>query len=79
VIFTGQTSDYGTSALIHQFLSAWADARCDDCHRSGRRRSHHDAVRIDLDFELLTVAGGAFRGQQLLGRPTILVVLRYLG
>jgi hypothetical protein len=36
-------------------------------------------VRIDLDFDVLTVEGQAFPARRLLGRPTILVLLRYLG
>jgi len=36
-------------------------------------------MRIDLDFDLMTVEGKAFRARELLGRPTILVLLRYLG
>jgi hypothetical protein len=36
-------------------------------------------VRIDLDFELMTLDGEAFPARRLLGRPTILVLLRYLG
>ena len=44
-----------------------------------RGPSHHEAVRIDLDFDLMTVDGEVFRANRLLGRPTILVLLRYLG
>jgi hypothetical protein len=36
-------------------------------------------MRIDLDFDLMTIDGWVFRGYELLGRPTILVLLRYLG
>jgi len=36
-------------------------------------------VQIDLDFELLTLDGEVFNAGRLLGRPTILVLLRYLG
>ena len=36
-------------------------------------------MRIDLDFDLLTVDGDVFHSRRLLGRPTILVLLRYLG
>jgi len=36
-------------------------------------------VHIDLDFEVLTLDGQVFSARQLLGRPTILVLLRYLG
>jgi len=43
------------------------------------RRSHHVPVRIDLDFDLVTVQGELFPARRLLGRPTILVLLRYLG
>jgi hypothetical protein len=34
---------------------------------------------IDLDFDLVTVEGEMFHASRLLGRPTILVLLRYLG
>ena len=40
---------------------------------------HHVPVPIDLDFDLLTLDGEVFPASQLLGRPTILVLLRYLG
>jgi hypothetical protein len=40
---------------------------------------HHDPVRIGLDFDLMTLDGAVFHGAELLGRPTILVLLRYLG
>lgn len=36
-------------------------------------------MRIDLDFDLLTVDGRVFAARGLLGRPTVLVLLRYLG
>ena len=36
-------------------------------------------LRIDLDFDLQTVDGEVFPARGLLGRPTILVLLRYLG
>ena len=36
-------------------------------------------VRIDLSFDLMTLDGEAFPARRLLGRPTILVLLRYLG
>jgi hypothetical protein len=36
-------------------------------------------VRIDLDFDLSTVDGERFPAQRLLGRATILILLRYLG
>jgi hypothetical protein len=36
-------------------------------------------VRIDLDFDLMTLDGRIFPASRLLGRPTILVLLRYLG
>jgi hypothetical protein len=36
-------------------------------------------VRIDLDFDLVTVDGKVFPARELLGRPTVLVLLRYLG
>ncbi len=36
-------------------------------------------VRIDLDFDLMTPDGQVFPTSRLLGRPTILVLLRYLG
>lgn len=36
-------------------------------------------LQIDLDFDLLTVDGEDFPARQLLGRPTILILLRYLG
>jgi len=36
-------------------------------------------VRIDLDFDLMTLDGQIFAARRLLGRPTILVLLRYLG
>jgi hypothetical protein len=41
--------------------------------------SHHDPVRIDLDFDLMTVDGEVFPARRLLGRATILILLRYLG
>ena len=37
------------------------------------------AMPIDLDFDLLTVDGEGFHASRLLGRPTILILLRYLG
>lgn len=37
------------------------------------------SVAIDLDFDLLTLNGEAFPARRLLGRPTIVVLLRYLG
>ncbi len=36
-------------------------------------------VRIDLDFDLVTLDSEVFPARRLLGRPTILVLLRYLG
>ncbi len=36
-------------------------------------------VRIDLDFDLMTLDGQIFPASRLFGRPTILVLLRYLG
>lgn len=36
-------------------------------------------MRITLDFDLFTTDGDRFPARDLLGRPTILVVLRYLG
>jgi hypothetical protein len=36
-------------------------------------------ARIGLDYDLLTIEGKRFPARRLLGRPTILVVLRYLG
>jgi hypothetical protein len=36
-------------------------------------------MQIDLDFDLHTVDGEVFHARRLLGRPTILVLLRYLG
>jgi hypothetical protein len=36
-------------------------------------------MRIDLDFELRTTDGSPFPARRLLGRPTILILLRYLG
>jgi hypothetical protein len=48
-------------------------------HISMQRGSHHEPVKIDLDFELLTADGDPFRASRLFGRPTILVLLRYLG
>jgi hypothetical protein len=36
-------------------------------------------MQIDLDFDLLTVDGEVFHAIRLLGRPTVLVLLRYLG
>ena len=36
-------------------------------------------MQIDLDFELLSLDGEIFNARRLLGRPTILVLLRYLG
>ena len=38
-----------------------------------------ESVRIDLDFDLMTVDGNVFPARRLLGRPTILILLRYLG
>ena len=64
---------------------SWTDSplrqrlNCDADHMSSRRRPHHVAMRIDLDFDLMTVDGNLFHGHQLLGRPTVLVLLRYLG
>jgi len=43
------------------------------------RPSHHGSVRIDLDFDIITVDGDVFLARRLLGRPTILILLRYLG
>jgi len=45
----------------------------------GRSRLRSARVQIDLDFELLTLDGEVFNARRLLGRPTILVLLRYLG
>jgi len=45
----------------------------------GRSRLRSASVQIDLDFELLTLDGEVFNAGRLLGRPTILVLLRYLG
>jgi hypothetical protein len=42
-------------------------------------KSHHGPVRIALDFDLITVDGEVFPARRLLGRPTILILLRYLG
>lgn len=36
-------------------------------------------MRISLDFALFTADGQRFAARELLGRPTILVLLRYLG
>jgi hypothetical protein len=36
-------------------------------------------VRIDLDFDLMAVDGNVYPARRLLGRPTILILLRYLG
>jgi hypothetical protein len=36
-------------------------------------------MRIDLNLELFTLDGEVFPARRLLGRPTILVLLRYLG
>ncbi len=36
-------------------------------------------MRIDLNLDLFTLDGEVFPGHRLLGRPTILVLLRYLG
>lgn len=36
-------------------------------------------MRIDLEFDLFTVDGEVFHASRLLGRPTVLVLLRYLG
>jgi len=36
-------------------------------------------VRIDLNFDVMTVDGEAFPARRLLGRSTILILLRYLG
>jgi hypothetical protein len=36
-------------------------------------------MQIDLGFDLLTVEGDPFPAHRLLGRPTILILLRYLG
>jgi hypothetical protein len=36
-------------------------------------------INVDLDFDLLTVEGEVFHANRLIGRPTILVLLRYLG
>lgn len=41
--------------------------------------SDDELVRIDLDLELFTLDGEVFPVRRLLGRPTILVLLRYLG
>ncbi len=51
----------------------------DEDHISMGWPSHHGPVRIDLDFDLMTVDGDVFPAHRLLGRPTILVLLRYLG
>jgi hypothetical protein len=36
-------------------------------------------ARINLDYDLLALDGSRFPAAGLLGRPTVLVVLRYLG
>jgi len=52
---------------------------CDEDHISMDWPSHHGSVLIDLDFALITVDGVVFPAHRLLGRPTILILLRYLG
>lgn len=48
-------------------------------HKSVRQAMHHGPVRIDLDFDLTSLNGKVFPASRLLGLPTILVLLRYLG
>ena len=50
-----------------------------DHHVLRLREFIQSVVPIDLDFNLQTVDGEAFHASRLLGRPTILVLLRYLG
>jgi len=57
----------------------WAKLIRDTDHISALRRSHHESVRINLDFDLITVDGNVYPARRLLGRPTILILLRYLG
>lgn len=38
-----------------------------------------DSRTVDLDFDVLTLDGEVYPASRLLGRPTILVLLRYLG
>jgi len=44
-----------------------------------RESNNFNTVRMSLDFELRTTGGTAFPARNLLGRPTILILLRYLG
>ncbi len=48
-------------------------------HTLTLRLSDDERVRIDLDLDLFTLDGDVFPVRRLLGRPTILVLLRYLG
>jgi hypothetical protein len=68
-----------STVVISRFHRLGLVFLCDADHRLGFRRSHHGPVRIDLDFDLMTVDGKVFRARELLGRPTVLVLLRYLG
>jgi hypothetical protein len=36
-------------------------------------------MQIDLDVDLLTLDGEVFNARRLLARPTVLILLRYLG
>jgi hypothetical protein len=65
---------------VSSIPAAPAALLCDGDHISVRRQKHHvSLVRIDLDFDLMTLDGEVFPARRLLGRPTILVLLRYLG
>lgn len=48
-------------------------------HTLTLRLSDDERVRIDLNLDLFTLDGEVFPVRRLLGRPTILVLLRYLG
>ena len=41
--------------------------------------ANRSVVPIDLNFDVQTVDGDVFHANRLMGRPTILVLLRYLG
>ena len=64
---------------MHQHRLSRATKAPGDCFGPRDELTLDSVMPIDLDFDLLTVDGEGFHGSRLLGRPTILVLLRYLG
>jgi hypothetical protein len=66
----------GSTVLVNATFTVSESYRQVDKNSNGSMIAQ---VRIDLDFDVMTVDGGAFPATRLLGRPTILILLRYLG